>query len=373
MRIVNTVGARPNFMKIAPLIAEMARYGECQSMLVHTGQHYDYDMSKAFFSDLGLPEPDVHLETGPGTQSEQTGQIMIRFERVLRDLKPDVVVVVGDVNSTLACALAACKLHIPVAHVEAGLRSFDRRMPEEINRLLVDAISEYLFVTEESGVRNLLREGIPEEKVFFVGNVMIDTLMAHRERASGSPILSRLMLKENDYAVATLHRPENVDSEVRLKELLSTLDDLSRLIRVVYPIHPRARRRMDELRLPEKLSFLSGNDRFVPTKPLSYLDFLKLLMGSQFVLTDSGGIQEETTFLGIPCLTLRGGTERPCTVEDGTNTIVGTDRERVLAESTRILDGHPKEGKLPKLWDGHAAERIVKILLKRVESGSTDD
>ena len=362
-RIIGAVGARPNFIKIAPIVEELRKHKEVEFVLVHTGQHYDYELSRSFFIDLNIPEPKIHLDVGSGSHAEQTGHIMIRFERVLLEQHPDLVVVVGDVNSTLACALAARKLHTPIAHIEAGLRSFDWRMPEEINRLLTDAISDYLFVTEESGESNLLREGISREKIFFVGNVMIDTLLKQRDRISQSPIISKLRLLPSEYAVLTLHRPENVDVEETFEGILSGLSELRKHIKIVYPIHPRARKRIDEFRLGTRFPFLNGEERFLVMNPISYLHFLKLVSESRFVLTDSGGIQEETTVLEVPCLTLRRNTERPVTVTEGTNTVVDTDPKRILEESMRILDGHEKAGSIPKLWDGGAAGRIVDVLL----------
>ncbi len=364
MKIINAVGARPNFIKIAPIIDELRRHEEFEWSLVHTGQHYDYEMSKTFFVDLNLPEPDIHLDVASGSHAEQTGKTMMRFEKVLVEQRPDLVIVVGDVNSTLACALASSKLRVPIAHVEAGLRSFDRAMPEEINRLLTDAISDYLFVTERSGQDNLLKEGIPSEKIFLVGNVMIDTLLKNKERASKSPILSQLNLRQGEYAVLTLHRPENVDSRETFASLLNALGELRKHIRIVYPVHPRAKRTIDEFGLEKDFPFLLGEERFLLVNPLSYLSFLELLSRSKFVLTDSGGVQEETTILNIPCLTLRENTERPVTVTEGSNIIVGKDPERIVRESVRILNGDRKIGNVPRLWDGKAAERIVDVLFE---------
>jgi len=366
--IVNVVGARPNFIKMAPIVEELRKHEKIEFILVHTGQHYDYEMSATFFADLSLSDPDIHLGVGSGSHAEQTGQIMMRFEKVLVEHRPDLVIVVGDVNSTLACALAATKLHIPVAHVEAGLRSFDRMMPEETNRLITDAISDYLFVTEKSGKENLLKEGIAPNKIFLVGNVMIDTLLKYGEKASRSSVLSELNLLSREYAVLTLHRPENVDSKETFSDLITLLHELCQHIPVVYPIHPRTQKRIEEYGLQEHLSRLSCEERLLPTGPLPYLDFLRLMSKSKFVLTDSGGIQEETTVLRVPCLTLRKSTERPITVVEGTNTVVGVDPKRILEESLRILDGHSKDGKVPELWDGKAAKRIVRILLENLGS-----
>jgi UDP-N-acetylglucosamine 2-epimerase (non-hydrolysing) len=367
VNIINVVGARPNFIKIAPIMEELRKHEKIRSTLVHTGQHYDYEMSAAFFADLSLSDPDIHLGVGSGSQAEQTGKIMMRFEKVLVEYNPDLVVVVGDVNSTLACTLAATKLHVPVAHVEAGLRSYDRMMAEEINRRVTDAVSDYLFVTEKSGEENLLKEGIAPSKIFFVGNVMIDTLLKYGDKASRSSVLSELNLVPREYAVLTLHRPENVDSKETFSGLVSAVDELCQRIRLVYPVHPRTQRRIDEYGLQEHFSRLSREERCVQPGPLPYLDFLRLMSRSKFVLTDSGGIQEETTALRVPCLTLRRNTERPVTVVEGTNTVVGVDPERILHESLRILDGHSKGGKVPELWDGRAAKRIVNTLLENLK------
>lgn len=367
MKIVNAVGARPNFVKMAAIIQELRKHGNLEWLLVHTGQHYGLEMSETFFAELDLPQPDVHLGVGEGSHGEQTGRMMIEFEKVLVKESPDLLIVVGDVNSTLACALAASKLKIPIAHVEAGLRSFDRCMPEEVNRLLTDAVSDYLFVTEQSGEENLLREGISPERIFFVGNVMIDTLFRFRDRIAQSTILSRLGLEPSQYLVLTLHRPENVDIRQTFAGLLAALDEVSRRIRIVYPAHPRTRRRIDEFALQRDFPFLSEKERFLLLEPLSYLDFLKLVSESSLVLTDSGGVQEETTALSTPCLTLRERTERPVTVAEGTNRVVGTTPQKVVEESLDVLDGHQKVGRMPRLWDGKAAERIVKIILENRE------
>ncbi len=358
-------------MKIAPLIEEMKKHSEIEPILAHTGQHYDENMSKLFFRDLRLPEPDIYLGVGSGTHAGQTAKIMIEFEKVLLEKKPDLVVVVGDVNSTIACALTAVKLHIPVAHVEAGLRSFDRKMPEEINRVLTDAISDYLFVTEKSGEANLLREGKPGEKIFFVGNVMIDTLLKNKKKSDESNILPELNLEPSKYALLTLHRPGNVDNEKTFTGILEALEKIQKHIKIIYPIHPRTRKRLEEFNLFKRFKFLNSNSQvpvsnnFSIINPLGYLDFLKLMACAKFVLTDSGGIQEETTLLGVPCLTLRDTTERPVTIKEGTNTLVGTNKERILEESLSLLNGKVIKKGLPELWDGKAAERIVRILLKK--------
>ena len=368
MKIVLIAGARPNFMKIAPIMGAIDRHNAQSPVtihhtLVHTGQHYDYEMSQVFFKELAIPEPDFHLGIGSGTHAEQTGKAMIAIEKVLLEHHPNVVVVVGDVNSTLAGALAAAKLQMPVAHVEAGLRSFDRTMPEETNRLLTDAISDYLFTPSADADDNLRREGIPESKIFLVGNVMVDSLMQSRSKAQESPILSRLELEARDYALLTLHRPGNVDDEQDLRRIVEALAEIARRIPVVFPAHPRTLKKMKEFRLLERLP-IEGH-RFLLIEPLGYLDFINLEINARFVLTDSGGIQEETTVLNVPCLTLRDGTERPITVAEGTNILVGSDKKRILDEAHRILDGHPKQGRCPDLWDGKAAERIVAILARQ--------
>jgi len=372
-------------MKIAPILREMRRYPAIfRPILVHSGQHYHYEMSRVFFKNLELPEPDICLEIGSGTHAEQTGKVMIEFEKVLIREKPDLVVVVGDVNSTLAAALSAVKLHIPVAHVEAGLRSWDRGMPEEINRVLTDAIADYLFTPSLDAYENLRKEGIPEERIFFVGNVMVDSLLLSKEKAGKSDILARLGLitkdvsRAADYALLTLHRPSNVDNKKALKRILNALSEIQEKIKIVFPIHPRTRKKLREFGLQ---SFLSNSGQWNPTiqsinwetnsviitPPLAYLDFLKLEMKARFIMTDSGGIQEEATVLGVPCLTLRETTERPVTVTQGTNVVVGNDRNRIVKEALKILGGKRKRGKCPQFWDGRSAERIVEILREQSE------
>ncbi|MFQ5708606.1 MAG: non-hydrolyzing UDP-N-acetylglucosamine 2-epimerase [bacterium] len=363
LKVMNVVGARPNFMKIAPIMAEMKKHTEIEATLVHTGQHYDAVMSKLFFEDLGIPEPDLYLGVGSAHHGAQTGRIMIAFEQVFLQRRPDVVVVVGDVNSTIACGLVAVKQGVQVAHVEAGLRSFDRSMPEEINRILTDQISDSLFVTEKSGEENLLKEGIDRRRIHFVGNVMIDTLLQHLGRARASAILEQLNLQPQKYAALTLHRPSNVDSREQFLDILQALKEVQTHLPIVFPMHPRSRERLNRFGFQDRLSEMP---RLIVTDPLGYLDFLKLMSESLFVLTDSGGIQEETTVLGVPCLTLRENTERPVTVAQGTNLVIGHKSERIVAESLKILDGEVKAGRRPDLWDGQAAERIVAVLLQSV-------
>jgi UDP-N-acetylglucosamine 2-epimerase (non-hydrolysing) len=364
MKVINVAGARPNFMKIAPLMKEMNRHSEIYPLLVHTGQHYDEKMSKLFFEDLNIPKPDIDLEVGSASHAVQTAKIMIAFEEILMREKPDLVVVVGDVNSTIGCALPAVKLHIPVAHVEAGLRSFDRTMPEEINRVLTDAISEYLFVTEPSGRENLLNEGIPEKKIYFVGNVMIDTLLVNKAKADQSSILEIFALRPREYVMLTLHRPSNVDVRETFLRILDALKEIQMHLPIIFPIHPRTKKRIDEFGLTSRVESMS-NLRLI--EPLGYLDFLKLMTEAKLMLTDSGGIQEETTILNIPCITLRENTERPVTVQQGTNIVVGTNPERIMKESLNILNGEVSSAKTPDLWDGKASERIVNILIENLE------
>jgi UDP-N-acetylglucosamine 2-epimerase (non-hydrolysing) len=354
LRVINVVGARPNFMKVAPIAEAMAAHPGFAPRLVHTGQHYDPAMSKVFFDELGLPVPDVHLGVGSASHAVQTARILIAFEKLLFADRPDLVLVVGDVNSTLACALAAAKLGIPVAHVEAGLRSRNRAMPEELNRLLTDRISRYLFTPSADADENLLAEGHDPAHIHRVGNVMIDTLLSHRRAATErSTVLADLGLAPRTYAVLTLHRPETVDHPERLAAALAAVRRVGAEVPIVYPVHPRTRQRIADAGLEGQMRLLA---------PLGYLDFLALMDQATMVLTDSGGIQEETTVLGVPCLTLRAETERPITVSEGTNVVVGLDADLILAESRNILRGAGKRGRIPALWDGHAAERIVAVL-----------
>lgn len=358
MKIVCVVGARPNFIKMAALITEFRRRPSFAVRLIHTGQHFSPEMSQAFFQDLKLPAPDLNLEVGGGSSTVQTAEVMKRLEPVLLENCPDLVVVVGDVNSTLAASLVAAKLGIPIAHVESGLRSFDRTMPEEINRVLTDAISDYLFVTEPAGVANLLAEGVPRDKIHFVGNVMIDTLLRFRDKAARSGILEELGLRPNEYAVTTLHRPSNVDSPERLKALFEVLAQLAQRLPVVFPVHPRTRGRMEAAGLCVPNLLL--------TPPLGYLDFLRLMSEARLVLTDSGGIQEETTILGVPCLTVRENTERPVTIEKGTNRLVGTDPRRILEAAIEALGANGMHARVPEMWDGMAGARIADVLEQAV-------
>ena len=361
LKLICVCGARPNFMKIAPLVEAFSQTGRIQTFLVHTGQHYDARMSKLFFEDLRIPQPDVNLEVGSGSHAVQTAEIIRRFEPIVCDQKPDWVVVVGDVNSTIACSLVASKLGVKVAHVEAGLRSFDRGMPEEINRLLTDAISDLLFVTERSGIENLRREGVPDEKVHFVGNVMIDTLLKNRAKADESRILESFSLQPKRYAVVTLHRPSNVDAADALGSILAAFEKISHDMPIIFPMHPRTRKNIGNLGLASRLEAIKG---LLTPEPLGYLDFLKLTADSALVLTDSGGIQEETTILGVPCLTLRENTERPVTITEGTNRLTHPECGSILAAYAELKTNPPPAGRRPELWDGHAAERIAQVFLK---------
>jgi len=376
IKIVLVVGTRPNFMKIAPLITAFHKYPKIRSFIVHTGQHYDRDMSDLFFHQLAIPEPNVNLGVGSASHAVQTAEIMRAFEPVVASEKPDAVLVVGDVNSTIACGLVAVKLGVKLIHVEAGLRSFDRTMPEEINRLLTDTISDFLFCSEPSGVVNLRREGVSEEKIFLVGNVMIDTLLKNQEKAEQSPILDDLGINGRPYVVVTLHRPSNVDDPAMLRQIVDALIDISQEMPVVFPVHPRTHTMLKNLDSTLRFSILPHTAPIVSTQnshdslhsalllidPLGYLDFLKLMTHARLVLTDSGGIQEETTILKVPCLTLRENTERPITVEMGTNRLVGTNPRRIVAAYRESMKNEAPLSQTPPLWDGRAAERIANIL-----------
>jgi UDP-N-acetylglucosamine 2-epimerase (non-hydrolysing) len=354
MHICNVVAARPNFMKVAPIVEELDQRGIDQ-VLVHTGQHYDHNMSDVFFEQLGIPRPDVYLGVGSGSHSEQTARVMVGFEEFCRREAPDLVVVAGDVNSTLAAALVAAKLHIPVAHVEAGLRSFDRRMPEEVNRVLTDHLSDLLFTTEPSGVDNLMQEGIDDERIYPVGNCMVDTLRKHVDKAVQQAPWKQFALQPEEYALATLHRPANVDHEATLRRLAEVMSQVARYIPIVFAVHPRTRQRLQAYDV-------SLGDDVILTDPLPYLSFLGLMARARMVLTDSGGIQEETTVLGVPCLTIRPNTERPVTIEQGTNRLVGTDPAAILDGVNEVLNGTSNEANVPEGWDGQAASRIVDVL-----------
>lgn len=351
-------------MKIAPLLEEMKNHSEIEAFLIHTGQHYDDKMSQTFFDDLGLPKPNIYLGVGSGNHGVQTGKIMMELEPILQEIKPDLMVVVGDVNSTLAAALVAAKLGIKIAHVEAGLRSYDWEMPEEINRVVVDRISDYLFITEKEAQDNLIKEGVDKEKIFFSGNVMIDTLLKHKERAEDSHILEELSLSSGRYGVVTLHRPSNVEDENVLGKIVDALLKVQDHIQLVFPVHPRTNKQLEQFGLKEKL-LQSGNIKI--TEPLGYLEFLKLTKHAGFVLTDSGGIQEETTALQVPCITMRENTERPVTSRIGSNKIIGNSPERIYEECLEVISGKVRKGMIPEQWDGKAAQRIVKVLLGKMQ------
>lgn len=359
MRMMFVAGARPNFVKIAPLMRAVTSYGDIEAILVHTGQHYDRLMSEAFFTDLEIRRPDLNLNVGSASHAMQTAELMKRFEPVLLEYVPDLVVVVGDVNSTIACALTAAKLGIRVAHIEAGLRSFDSSMPEEINRVLTDRISDFLFTTEPSAQQNLRREGVPQRKVFAVGNVMVDSLLRFLDKASHSDILVRLQLTKEDgvsgYALVTLHRPSSVDDPASLRRLSEAINTIARSIPVLFPVHPRTRNQFEKHGVE-----VAAGVRLI--EPLGYLDFLHLMSKARLVLTDSGGLQEETTVLRVPCLTLRENTERPITITAGTNRLVGSDPRNIVRHAHSILAGYKRRGRIPRLWDGRAAERIISIL-----------
>ena len=373
-------GARPNFMKIAPLMAAFGERPEITPLLVHTGQHYDRVMSDLFFRELGIPEPDLNLGVGSASHAVQTAEIMKAFEPIIVEEKPDAVLVVGDVNSTIACGLVAVKLGVKLIHVEAGLRSFDRTMPEEINRLLTDSISDLLFCSEPSGVENLRREGVAEEKIHLVGNVMIDTLLRNRDKAEASTILDTLHLNSGrPYAVVTLHRPSNVDDPVMLDRIMTVLEEIGREMPVVFPVHPRTRARLNGVTSSKSVILENGPDAVAENAnfkdltpglmlidPLGYLDFLKMMAHARIVLTDSGGIQEETTILGTPCLTLRDNTERPVTVEMGTNRLVGSEPERIMRAYREVVGGEMMSGGPPPLWDGQAAQRIAAVICDKL-------
>jgi UDP-N-acetylglucosamine 2-epimerase (non-hydrolysing) len=362
MRLTCVVGARPNFMKVAPILRASDKIHDLQARLVHTGQHYDERLSKLFFDELGLPEPNAYLGVGSGSHAVQTARVMMSFDEDLDTHPTDVVVVVGDVNSTLACALVAIKRGVAVAHVEAGLRSYDRRMPEEINRLLTDQLADFLFTTERSAGDNLRSEGIAADKIHFVGNVMIDTLLEHRQRAAQRGILQQLHLEPWAYALCTLHRPSNVDTLADAENTVRAVQDIAARIPVLLPLHPRTRARLAGFGLLEKME--RSRDISI-MDPLGYLDFLALMDNARLVFTDSGGIQEETTVLGVPCLTFRENTERPITVSEGTNRIVGTDAARVAVAVEDVLRSpRLKEHRVPELWDGRTADRIVSVLYR---------
>lgn len=362
IKILLVAGARPNFMKVAPLVRQLENYrNEINYKLVHTGQHYDRDMSEVFFEELAIPNPHYNLDVGSGSHAEQTASIMVRFEQVCVIENPKLVIVVGDVNSTLACSIVAKKMNINVAHIEAGLRSGDMTMPEEINRIVTDSITDIFFVTEKSGIDNLLAEGKKKEKLNFVGHVMIDNLFYQKSKlnscTTSGMVTTSIKEKYRKYGILTLHRPSNVDDRDILKGIVNALNIIADSIPIIFPVHPRTRENLNKYNI-------SLSENVVATAPLPYMELLNLLIDAELVFTDSGGLQEETTALGIPCLTIRDNTERPITVTEGTNVIVGVDPEKILTESRKILGGEKKRGNRPELWDGNAAKRIVDVLLK---------
>ena len=374
MKVIQVVGARPNFMKVAPLHRAIQKLAGWTSKIVHTGQHFDAKMSDVFFTQLELPKPDFFLGIGGGSHTEVTAKIMVAFEKIVEVEKPDLIIVVGDVTSTLACTLVAIKMGIKVAHVEAGLRSFDRTMPEELNRILTDSVADYLFVTEESGMQHLKNEGVADERVFFAGNVMIDSLVRYQEKAKTTTILEDLGLRTSDsglstsdsglstsdYLVMTMHRPANVDTKEGLESILELIELSSKDTKIIFPIHPRTRAHMEKFGLAERLDQAKN---LIMTEPLGYLEFIQLMSNATAILTDSGGIQEETTYLGVPCLTFRDSTERPITVTLGTNQLLSDlDPKKTYAALQEILAGKVKKGSIPPLWDGKAAERIAAQL-----------
>jgi UDP-N-acetylglucosamine 2-epimerase (non-hydrolysing) len=361
-RIHLVAAARPNFMKVAPLYHALSKEPWAEPLIVHTGQHYDLNMSDVFFRDLSLPEPQIHLGVGSGSHAVQTGQVMIAYERVLTEDRPDLVVVVGDVNSTAACTLTAVKIGVPVAHLEAGLRSFDRRMPEEINRLVTDALADILWTPSQDGDDNLFREGVPRSKVIRVGNIMIDSLEMVREKIRAENTVDDLRLENKKFAVVTLHRPSNVDAPNKLKELCETLAAVSKRIPLVFPVHPRTRKNIQKTGLNGSLPV---GRRLLLLEPLSYRRFMNLIFNCRLAITDSGGIQEETTYLGIPCLTLRPNTERPITITRGTNQLCET--EDLLRRVEGVLSSPEKTPPKIELWDGHAADRIVRSIIDHLQ------
>lgn len=361
--VILVAGARPNFMKIAPIHREMKNRG-IKQLLVHTGQHYDNNMSQVFFDDLGIPVPDIHMGVGSGSHAKQTAAIMVEFEKICNEHNPSLVVVVGDVNSTLACAIVASKMHVPTAHVEAGLRSGDMRMPEEVNRLVTDAISDILLTPSRDADENLLREGRRDEDIYFVGNIMIDSLFDTLRRVEESSILSDLDLDSGGFGVLTMHRPSNVDDLQKLRGIMGALEKICESVRLVFPVHPRTSNKIEEFGLVSEFEDIAN---LTMIDPVGYLDFIALVSGSRIVITDSGGIQEETTALGIPCITMRENTERPITVSQGTNRVVGTEPSSIISEVIESLARSDGESSIPEYWDGKTAKRIVDVFESRRE------
>lgn len=370
-KIISVVGARPNFMKMAPIHKQLLKHrSKVVHKIVHTGQHYDKKMSDIFIKELDLPKPDIYFDAGSKSHAEQIAHIMIEFEKVMHKEKPDLVLVYGDVNSTTAAALVSAKIlneigmPVKVAHIESGLRSFDRSMPEEINRMVTDVLADYLFVTEPSGIRNLKSEGIKDSKVFFTGNTMIDSLKFYLKRSEKSDILKELCISKKNYALVTLHRPSNVDNKKNLMKILNIFRSINKIspeLDIVFPVHPRTMKMTEKFKLKNSFEEIKN---LIITEPFGYFDFLKLISDAKYILTDSGGIQEETTYLQVPCLTLRENTERPVTAEIGTNVICGLDEKFIIKKIREIESGKFKKGKIPKFWDGKAAERVVKVIMK---------
>ncbi len=359
IKIINIVGTRPNFMKIAPIMQFMKSSKRIEPILLHTGQHYDVQMSDTFFNELKIPRPDISLDIGSDTHARQVARIMEKFDKVCDDIQPDAILVVGDVNSTMACSLVAAKKGIKIIHVEAGIRSGDRSMPEEINRLVTDSIADYLLPPSQDAVENLLAEGHSSDSIQMVGNIMIDTLLMHQSQINASAVHKTLGIKGKEYVALTLHRPSNVDDPVTFERILDALQIIQTKIRIVFPIHPRTRKMLKDLNLESRINNMPG---LILCDPLGYFDFGKLVSGAKFVLTDSGGIQEETTVYGIPCITLRENTERPITITMGTNEIAGSDTQKIIDYALQILEGKWKKGSIPQLWDGKTAERIVSFI-----------
>ncbi|HQY19538.1 MAG TPA: UDP-N-acetylglucosamine 2-epimerase (non-hydrolyzing) [Ignavibacteria bacterium] len=373
-KIISVVGARPNFMKMAPIHKQLLKHrSKVTHKIVHTGQHYDKKMSDIFIEELDLPKPHIHLSIGSRSHAELVAMIMMEFEKIILKEKPDLVLVYGDINSTAAAVMVCSKIltksgrTIPIAHIESGLRSFDRTMPEEINRMVTDVLADYLFVTEPSGVKNLKKEGISSNKIFFVGNTMIDSLEFYLKKSKLSNVLKELCISEKKYTLVTLHRPSNVDSKENLNKIISIFKNINKIdpsLDIVFPVHPRTIKMLEKFGLKDIFYSIKN---LIVTEPFGYLDFLNLIQNAKFILTDSGGIQEETTFLKVPCITLRENTERPVTSEIGTNVICGLDEKKIIKHIKEIESGKFKKGKIPKLWDGKAAERIVKVLLKKIK------
>lgn len=364
MKIISIVGTRPNFMKIAPIVRELNKIDHIESLLLHTGQHYDQKMSKIFFDELEIPKPDIELNIGSDSQAKQVAKIMVAFEDVCDEIYPDAIIVVGDVNSTMACTLVAAKKGIKVFHIEAGIRSGDKEMPEEINRLVTDSISDYLLPPSEDAVENLIKEGHSKDKIELVGNIMIDTLKYNQSKIQESEVLIKYNLSPGNYAVLTMHRPSNVDNKEVLTNLIDTIEYTQNRIKVIYPMHPRTKKMLTQFNLYDRVLGLSN---LIITESLGYIDFGKLVSNAKFIITDSGGLQEETTVYNVPCITIRKNTERPITISEGTNELAGTDKKKIISLVDKILSDNWKTGSQPKLWDGKTAQRVVKYILNKTK------